>query len=211
MTNKIIISIAIVAALIISIFIISNMFGITNEASIMGPVIEELNPYFNISAAYWSFTGEATSDYNVCSNKSTDSKYEFTVIGSTNASWPRIESCYIKLNGIQTDSQLRTIKDAIKVSATAFIHFQNSVELCCIHNNNLYCSQAANLTLCELNLTEIEMPTGPVNNCNYDSDCIGYCDKIFATLMHTNCGGPYSICGSDRHCTCDCKYVNYKL
>jgi hypothetical protein len=173
-------------------------------------VTPELNPQLSLSSLYWSFSGEATQNSNVCSNKSRLNTNEFTITGSSNVNLAQLEGCYIKLNGQKASSVLRSLTNELKVSAQALTHFENNAQACCDYQNKSYCTQTTNITVCTLNLTDIELPS-VAKRCKIFSDCTGYCENILSDFTPNNCGNPYSFCGSSDSCACICLNTSYKL
>ena len=213
MRKKILISILAFVVILSLILVVSSQFKTAEQkppVNLSTNFTEELNPSITLDSVYWSFTGEATSTYNICLNTSRNNMYEFTMIGNSNISLSNFDGCYIKLNGKTTDSELRGISEEIKISSMALTHFENNAQLCCYYKNNSYCTDKTNLTVCSLNLTDVEIPIGDVQGCNYDSDCNDYCTDTFKGFTPNNCGGFYRFCNAERHCACGCKYVNYE-
>jgi hypothetical protein len=171
-----------------------------------------LNPSINIDSIYWSLSGEATAVRNICANKSRLGSYEFTILGSSNVSLNRLEGCRVVLNDQGAESELRSIEGQIKISSEALTHFENTAQLCCSQGGQSYCSQETTLTVCELDVNEIELPEGPARACNYVSDCVDqeYCDSILSGFEPHNCGQPFEVCGN-RYCECRCQSVNYQI
>jgi hypothetical protein len=206
--------IAIIAIIVLVIFILPTAAvkqenttapnqSVTNVPSV-------INPQINLSSLYWSFSGEATQNSNVCSNKSRLNTNEFTITGSSNVNLAQLEGCYIKLNGQKTSSTIRILTNELKVSAQALTHFENSAQACCDYQNKSYCTQTTNITVCPLNLTDIELPSVG-KRCKVFSDCTGYCETILSDFTPNNCGNPYSFCGSHEFCACACLNTSYKL
>ena len=187
----------------------------TRNGVVVNPnlTLDDLSPEVRVDSVFWSFTGQAAQNFNVCMNKSRTAVSEFTLIGLSNISLDKFDGCQVRLNGNQADSELRSLESQIKISASAYTHFSNTAQLCCGYKGQQYCSQTANLTLCQLSIEEVELPTGRVQGCNYDSDCIDldYCEETFGGFAPSNCGDPYDKCSADRHCECKCRVVSYDI
>lgn len=210
--KNILISVVVLAIVLGLIFVLNSGIptGEQNPVNNTIPSVTGNLPAVTLESVYWSFTGESTSDQNVCLNKSRLSTYEFTMTGVSNINLSNFDGCYINLNGQKANTELRSITNDIKVSAHALTHFENVAQLCCDYRNKSYCAQATNLTVCHLNLTDIELPSVG-KRCKIFSDCTGFCDNILNGFTPNNCGNPYSFCGSSDFCSCACLNASYKL